>query len=236
VTGAPPATPLANPAANALFTIPPEDWSVLAGRLAAVESLLPIEADVAQTLPGFPALVEACDMFESQTAPQLKASSIAVEGYCAQEVTAFQNVIDLLQAQGGSVSLSVSADLTGALHDLATSTRDLANQLTGLGPAIRAFADANAAVDEEVQGAAAGLGGLGVAVATQAAAATTAAEFVEGVWTALADDLDALTVPTLVPSTFLDGLALDVAIDTWHRLQQEAAAFASSFPIPTEGP
>jgi len=214
---------LADMSGGVLFTVPAEDWNAIGQRVDAAISLSGIAKRVTQYLPGFDALVRACQDWNGQTQPAIGAAADVLAQYCDTAITAFEQ---LRTDVSGPLTPLVQQHVVDALAALSARSTPLNGQFHRLSAQIADFADINKAVDAQVERYVAKLGQDWRSILPQTSRVDDAAGRMRGVWEALGADLNALVSEHIdVTAEFIVGLQIDSALTGWAGLRSEAQSF-----------
>lgn len=210
----------------ALFTVPGEDWAAIDQRAEAAIGLSGIAKQVTQYLPGFEALVQACQAWHTRTRPVIGTAAHSVVRYSDVAIAQFQQVRD---AVSGPLTPQVQQQVIDALAALSQHTTPLNEQFHQVSSQVADFADVNRAVDAQVNRYVSALGQEWRSVLPQTDRVDNAAGRVRGVWQALSADLNALVSERIeVTDQFIASLEIDVALAGWADLRAEALSYLST--------
>lgn len=215
---------LTNTSVAQLFTVPESDWTALNQRVGYAEMLRSIADQVSRSLPMFPQLLIACDLWKGTTFPGLMSHAVALSAYAdhfTNEFAALQNALAALGQHADPLPPSVTAQAAAALRDVQDASQTCGAEFAALSQQITDFASINSQIDAQLTRYWPPLGPvLGVTDA--------AAQKVRGVWLALTSDLDdALSGPLDITDEFLRGLEIAAAITAWGVIKAEASAFGT---------
>ena len=139
---------LADMSGGVLFTVPAEDWNAIGQRVDAAISLSGIAKRVTQYLPGFDALVRACQDWSGQTQPATDSAADVLAQYCDAAITAFEQ---LRTDVSGPLTPRYVAKLGQDWRSILPQTSrvdDAAGRMRGVWEALSA--DLNALVSEHI--------------------------------------------------------------------------------------
>jgi hypothetical protein len=212
-----------------LYTIPVADWTAINQRVGMVLLEAPIASVVESELPGFGALLTACQTWSGSTFQTLIDQSNALNAYATTAITNFtalQQTVDALTSN--TVPMAVQQQTTTALRQLATDTGPLAQAFATLSVQVADFMKANQLVDSELNQFQSILGSTWQPVIDITNAINQATGLVNGAFQAINKDLQTAIADQIdVTMPFLESLSISAAVTDWQRIQSETAAFPS---------
>jgi hypothetical protein len=221
-------TKLASEDVAKLFTVPEAHWTAIDKRVGLAIRVEAIGAEMQKTMPSYPALLGTSYRWKSSTFPGVVSQSAAVSHYAADQIQAFSLLRDEIAALPPSTQV-VPAPLAylarEALRRLHEATAVQAGTAAALSKPIDDFRIVNDAVDTDIAR-------MPIrswpSVAAQTHAVAQGISHVEGTWSALVTDLQAMTNDGVaITMPFLMGLEIDVALASWRRIRTESTAFGS---------
>jgi cell division protein ZapA (FtsZ GTPase activity inhibitor) len=225
-----PTIQLSDPSAGALFTISESNWTAISKRVGITILANAIAPIIGQTLSEFPKLEIACQAWANTTFPGLVNLSANIGRFAATaaaDLRTLQGPISQLNP-GDAVPQSTANLVKTTLGTLAQQAQPLNSQCNALDAQVQAFATENQIVDAQVENYIKYLGPNWQSLASDMPAVETAAGRVEGAWTAITNDFNAIATNQIqITTTLLLSLDLQSAVLAWTNLGPEAAAFAS---------
>lgn len=189
-----------------------------------------IAPTIGQTLPEFPKLETACQLWASTTFPGLVGLSTGIATFAATAATRLSQLSRSISqvVQGGTISKATADQVTSALAALAAQAAPLNTQCNALYGQVQAFRTENQIVDAQVQNYINVLGPNWQSLGGDIPPVEQGAGAVAGAWQAITDDFNAVTAAGIQSmDPFLLPLELNEAADSWTNLAPEPAAFAS---------
>ena len=212
---------------GALFTIPQTDMDAINARVKTCKQGEAIEDTIKQHLPHFPDALAAAYLWDTNIAPQMKVQCILLIAYATKAKADFstlniavqQLILDKLDMTPAAQQQAATA--IAALYEL---TQALSASFINTANQVLVFNKANKDLDIDIAGTEFS---FMKEITASIAVLDHATGSIRGAWSALADDLEALTKTSPVDFTipFIAGLNLSVAIAAWDQLQTECDAF-----------
>lgn len=221
---------LANEAVGSIFTVPEATWTTIDQRVGMAHLVEGIETQIAQALPGFPALATACDAWRTTTFPGLVQQSGDLTRHCTTSIQTFTSLQLAISGLDPGAPLppelhALAVEAIGQVHDSAVACGQGSDQLAG---AVGSFREANDLADAQLAAYAQRLGPDWGSLVPSTSTVDAAAGLVYGAWEAISADLEALVSGTIpITTQLLISLEIQSAISSWTNLEAEATAFAS---------
>jgi hypothetical protein len=215
---------------SSIFAVPEATWTSISKRVGTAFLLRDIKNEIARTIPGFPALSDACDEWRTRTFPGLVAQAVALAGYCSSSIAAFAALQLSIAGLDPDQPLppAVHAEAVAAIDKLHDATVARTVAIAPLTSDVASFRSANAVADAQIETYVARLGPDWAPLAAETGAVDDACGLVLGAWQAIDADLADLASGTFTITTqLLLSLGIASALLSWEHLIGEALAFPS---------
>lgn len=214
----------------AFCVIPESAWNAINGRVDRVIQVEPCSETISKNLATYPELLIVCHRWKDETFAGLGNQSRQLETYSVQAINDFTGLKDRLMSLGDEVTVlpdDIKQQAKNAFRNLNRSSIELSISFSALARQVENFYNINSRFDGEViskninayiiwfgpfnKSSSEVMNPIGMAM---------------GEWIAITSDLEYVASEQIdIDMPFLLGLDIDIALDSWNQILNEAKAF-----------
>ncbi len=221
---------LVNNSLSEVYKIEEQDWKVINLRVGKVLSLKNLEYVVRRTIPSYPDLLKASQLWSVSTFKRLKSDATEVSNYAKKAISNFTSLHQEIQKIEGTLVPSNLQDKTRKLLvTLNTDTSNLSRKVEGTFSDTKEFIVYNQIADREMAIYSEKLGIYWESLGNTSLAVNQSTAKVMGAWSALENDLDIVNNKEVtITMPFIMSLDIEASIVLWSQIIKDTQSFSKN--------